>query len=52
MKICYFSDTASLYIELAPRASSSSNAVSDNLICELSTDCSWPQSAMPSACRP
>jgi len=32
MKICYFPDTDTLYIELADRVSCSSEAVSDNLI--------------------
>ena len=35
MKIRYFPDTDTLYIELADRASSSSEAVSDNLIVDF-----------------
>jgi len=35
MKILYFPDTVMLYIELADRLSSSSEAVSDNLIVDF-----------------
>mgnify|MGYP006278389719 CR=1 FL=1 len=35
MKIQYFPDTDSLYIELADRVSSSSEAISDNLIVDF-----------------
>jgi len=35
MKIRYFPDTDTLYIELADRVSSSSEAVSDNLIVDF-----------------
>jgi uncharacterized protein YuzE len=35
MKICYFPDTDTLTIELADRVSSSSEAVSDNLIVDF-----------------
>jgi uncharacterized protein YuzE len=39
MKICYFRDTDTLYIELADRASCSSEAVSDHLIVDFDEEC-------------
>jgi len=41
MKIRYFPDTDTLYIELADRVSSSSEAVSDNLIVDLDEQANW-----------
>jgi len=39
MKIRYFPDTDTLYIELADRASCSSEAVSDHLIVDFDEEC-------------